>query len=117
MVEAGHESTFDWTQDNLGHENVGGSGWVQIYSLWYNPEDLASQAYNDLDGVRTCDVIVICAMNPHKYSGTLCEMGIALGCGHLVFIIGKNLDSNIFTWLPWVRVVDSVEEVIDALAS
>ena len=115
MVEAGHEITFDWTQDNLGQPEKGGDDWVQIYNLWYDPMGLAIQADNDLQGVKTADVIVICAMNPHKYSGTLCEMGIALGCGHDVYIIGNNLDSNIFTWLLWVRVVGSVEEVLDAL--
>lgn len=115
LMEAGHTITFDWTQDNLGHENVGGSSWVQIYGLWYDPKELGDQAYRDLHGVQTCDAIVICAMNPHKYSGTLCEMGIAVGLGHRVYIIGSCLDSNIFTWLPWVHVVDSVEEVIDAL--
>lgn len=115
LVEAGHKITFDWTQDNLGYDEPLGKDWVQIYSKWYNPADLADQAHNDLVGVQTCDAIVICAMNPHKYSGTLCEMGIALGCQHPVYIIGDCLDHNIFTWLSWVKVVDSVEEVIDAL--
>jgi len=117
LVEAGHEITFDWTQDNLGQVEKGGDAWVQIYSLWYDPIRLGMQAYDDLHGVQTCDAIVICAMNPHKYSGTLCEMGIALGLGHHVYIIGQCLDSNIFTWLPWVHVVENVEEVINALAS
>jgi len=117
LIAAGHVITHDWTIAELGHDHIGGPDWVQVYSKWYDPKELEAQARGDLIGVQTADAIVVCAINPHKYSGTLTEMGIALGCGHRVLIIGDNIDSNIFSWLSEVHVYGSVEEVIDALHS
>ena len=115
LVAAGHTITHDWTMHEEGNDVCLGDDWVEIYHKWYSPKTLEEEARGDLIGVQTCDAIVVCAINPHKYSGTLTEMGIALGCGHRVLIIGDNIDSNIFSWLSEVHVYGSVEEVIDAL--
>ncbi len=115
LVNVGHEITHDWTIHEMGaHESQQDTD-VQIGTHWYDPDELAHQALGDLRGVQTCEAIVICAINPHKYSGTLTEMGIALGCGRRVLIIGDCIDGNIFTWLPEVKVYPSLAEVIDAL--
>ncbi len=115
LKNVGHEITHDWTVHDMGRHESQEPTDVQIGAHWYDPEELARQALGDLRGVQTADVIVICAINPHRYSGTLTEMGIALGCGHRVLIIGDCIDGNIFTWLPEVKVYPSVAEVIDAL--
>ena len=115
LVNAGHEITHDWTIHEMGAHEPKQDTDVLIGTHWYDPEELARQALGDLRGVQTAEAIVICAINPHKYSGTLTEMGIALGCGRRVLIIGEHIDSNIFTWLPEVKVYPSLAEVIDAL--
>ncbi len=117
LMAVGHTITHDWTVHEMGaHESQLDTD-VLIGTHWYDPEELANQARGDLRGVMQAEAIVICAINPHKYSGTLTEMGIALGCGRRVLIIGDNIDGNIFTWLPEVKVYPSVAEVIDALHS
>ena len=115
LIADGHTITHDWTAHDVGHAEPGGPDWVEIYHQWYDPKELALQAAGDLLGVEFADAFVLCAQNSHKYSGALTEMGMALANVIPVYIIGRNLGSNIFTRLSIVEVYDTVEEVIVAI--
>lgn len=92
-----------------GHTVV--SRWLHLHGDTDDPRVLAIEAQNDVDDVRRADVLVLC--NLEKSEGKSVETGIALASGLSVIVIGQR--SNIFHYLPAVRVVESVDEALQAL--
>ena len=97
-----------------------------VISIWVGSKDvttdrgLMQQALIDYCGVKQAHALVIVlrdeeekylSSSPNRYV----EMGIALGMEIPVYIIGKARDDEIFHRLPWVKHVENVQEVIDAL--
>lgn len=86
---AGHVITYDWT----GDEQVS-----------------TQQAMNDLNGVLTADAFVLIAESHDvTYTGSLVELGIALGIGLPIYLLGDALmtsrdrqESCIFMHLPQI---------------
>lgn len=92
----GYDITFDWTRDPI--------------------EDWAERAKHDLDGVRRCDCLVVVALNPYHYRGTLGEIGAALALGKPVIIIGPCLNDFLFSFHPLVTRCNTVGAAIDVLS-
>ena len=96
-----------------------------VISVWTGSKDTTSdrslmqQAFIDYCGIQEADALVIVLNNEEEYlSGSpnrYVEMGIALGKQIPVYIIGKAREDEIFHRLPWIKHMESIEEVIDAL--
>lgn len=89
LIKAGHTITYDWTAD----EQVS-----------------TQQAMNDLNGVLTADAFVLIAESHDvTYTGSLVELGMALGIGLPSYLLGDALmtsrerqGSCIFVHLPQI---------------
>lgn len=104
LTEAGHDIISIWTQSKDTKSDLG----------------LMQQALIDYSGVKQAEALVIVLVDeedkylsssPNRYV----EMGIALGMEIPIYIIGTPRSDEIFHRLPWVKHVESVQEVIDAL--
>ncbi len=104
IIAIGHKITRDWTR----HEQ-----WD-----WDRPgvtERLARKySYQDVEGVRQADVFIMLTYNGLSMQGAYVELGVALGLGKLVYIVGER-PRSIFSYYPGVRVVESLEQVIEEL--
>jgi len=122
MLEArGHIITCDWTKHTLP-ENIEldrahkEKSFIKDYNWAKNGHK--TYAKEDLNGVRTCDVLV--AYMPDTdvfYKGAWIEVGIALGLDKKVIIIGKDV-TTVFLSLSNITVVSYKEEafsIIDSL--
>ena len=93
---------------------------LRVSSTWHGPDhpdttdpaELQRQARHDINGVTWADALII--LNLEKSEGKATEMGFALGLGMPVVAVG-NRSNNIFYHLPEVRIVDTIEEAINAL--
>lgn len=89
LIKAGHTITYDWTAD----EQVS-----------------AQQAMSDFNGVLTADAFVLIAESHDVvYTGSLVELGMALGIGLPSYLLGDALmtsrerqGSCIFVHLPQI---------------
>ena len=68
MEAIGHVITYDWTKS------------AQIDE---------TQAINDMEGVRKADAVIMLADQEVAYTGTLVEVGAALGLGKPVYVRGN----------------------------
>jgi len=104
LTVAGHAVTLDWTK----HEQFD----------WNKPREAERLAwkysYLDVEGVRSADVFIMLTYNGLSMRGAYVELGVALGLGKLVYIVGEQ-PRNIFSFYPGVRVVESLEQVIEEL--
>ncbi|SRR5216684_3101414 len=104
LTVAGHAVTLDWTK----HEQFD----------WNKPREADRLAwkysYLDVEGVRSADVFIMLTYNGLSMRGAYVELGVALGLGKLVYIVGEQ-PRNIFSFYPGVRVVESLEQVIEEL--
>jgi len=104
LTVAGHAVTLDWTK----HEQFD----------WNKPREAERLAwkysYLDVEGVRSADVFIMLTYNGLSMQGAYVELGVALGLGKLVYIVGEQ-PRNIFSFYPGVRVVESLEQVIEEL--
>src|SRR6266851_9941961 len=104
LTAAGHEVTRDWT--------------AQEHWDWDTPgatERLAwKYSYLDVEVVRQADVFIMLTYNGLSMQGAYVELGVALGLGKLVYIVGER-PRSIFSYYPGVRVVESLEQVIEEL--
>ena len=112
---AGHEIARDWTQ--------------HVPWDWNNPDEVAFRApgvaMEDYIGVMRSEVFVFLTPTDPEQAramiGAYVEMGIALGAScdpehsRYVYMVGKQY-YNTFSYLPYVHVVDTVEEVIANLS-
>jgi nucleoside 2-deoxyribosyltransferase len=89
----GHEITFDWTKS------------VEVAGLddgLVDPADRLAAAQNDLKGVHDCQ-LVIALVDHANLSGTLIEIGIAIGTGKSVWTVGEPDRRSVFYDLPFVK--------------
>lgn len=115
IEELGHTITYDWTCYETEYVPPHTEDAVIVYGSWVNKRELMEQSLDDCLGVSIADCLVVYAMNPHKYTGTCTEMGIAIHKRIPIYIIGHGLDHNIFTYHPLVTVYNTIEEVLDVL--
>lgn len=105
LTAAGHTITRDWT--------------VQEHWDWSTPgaaERLAWRAaYLDVEAVRQSEVFIMLTYEGLSMQGAYVELGVALGLGKLVYIIGEQ-PRNIFSFYPGVRVVETLDQVIEELS-
>lgn len=99
---AGHGITHDWTEIV---EEVGGAARDDIVT----PEKQRGFAEKDLEGVRTCDLLIMVA-SP-KLTGTLIETGAALAWGKPVWVLGEPERHSVFFHLPGVTKILSMQEL------
>ena len=96
-----------------------------VISIWTGSKDITSdrglmqQALIDYCGLQEADVFVLVLNNEDQYlagsPNRYVEMGIALGRQIPVYVLGKAREDEIFHRLPWIKHVDTIEEVINAL--
>ena len=109
---AGHTIARDWT--------------THIPWDWNDPEEVKRRApelaLQDWEGVLECDVFVFLIPKDQEQKvhmiGAYVELGIALGDSDVerkIYIVGDNY-YNTFAYHPFIQHVDTIEEVIDALA-
>lgn len=94
----GHQITVDWT--------------------WHERDDPGfptQYAVDDIKGVIACNAYVGIFKNGLSYKGALVEMGVALACGKMVFIIGHAIDSCLFVSHPSVQKFETELEFISFL--
>jgi len=60
-------------------------------------------------------VLLIVALDDYAYSGTVCELGIAIGRDTPVWIVGHGIDNCIFTHLPEVTKWETLDDVYQKL--
>ncbi len=125
MFEArGHIITCDWTNHIAPERNerVDGHGIFNKEYNWSKNVDWAQNGHKtyaeeDLEGVKTCDIIVAYMPDPDIfYKGAWIEIGIALGLNKMVVIIGKDI-TTVFLGLPNIVVVQYKEEAISYIDS
>jgi len=102
LLKAGHEITLDWTK---------------IDACKPYDEDIVGNtkiANEMILGIEDADVFVLI---PHSGGvGMYVELGIALGLGMPVCIITKDEFRSIFYCQPSVKILDSVDELIEEFA-
>lgn len=92
-----------------------------ITSYWHNT-DVNSQkskdyhypdkAQRDKDAVEACDVFIELVGDSGKSrGGRHCELGLALAWKKQIILIGGD-DDCIFTWLPGLTKIESIEKFI-----
>lgn len=102
---AGHVVTHDWTVcDDSG---LAGAALAEYH---------ARCAFEDLEGVRRADAVVVL---PHPDGkGLYCELGAALALGKPIIVVGDALDCHtIFLRHPLCRWVATDEEIVPVLES
>lgn len=73
VISKGNSITFNWT--DFEKEGDG-------------PEKMAQAGINDIEGVRSADVVVINMSDPeYAYRGTFCELGCALGLRKRIMLL------------------------------
>jgi len=102
---AGHEVTHDWTTFEGGANNKFVGKELKGF--------LQRSAAHDFTGVWNAQIFVL--LNDWKCGGAYTELGIALAIAGQVFVIGREKRDNIFFWLPQVRHVSSVAEMLEKL--
>lgn len=97
VIAAGHEITYDWTQDV---EKFGGDDPRKVPH-----EVMLRAATNDRQGVIDCDLFIL--MWSDLCFGAIVETGMALALHKQVWIIGdsEEIRFNVFWYLPEVRFV------------
>ena len=88
---------------------------VTIDWTWHEEDDPnypSQYAIEDIIGATSCDAYVGLFVNEVNYKGALVEMGAALACGKMVFIIGHAIDSCLFTSHPSVQKFENELEFI-----
>lgn len=111
LKDRGHEITYDWTQHEMTVDPEEGGDIIEIYGQHYSRTELGEQSVGDANGVNEADVVVIVAINNHRYAGAFTEMGISIGHGRPVYVIGHGMDYNIFIYHPLVQVFESMEDL------
>ncbi len=104
QIEAlGHQITWKWwttpdIPEKLGHD-----------------KELREQAINDLNGVRSADLLVV--VNSAKSEGKAVEQGLALGLGKPIIIVGNPAEhsANVFHYLPQFRWAPHVQAMLEIL--
>jgi nucleoside 2-deoxyribosyltransferase len=82
---------------------------------WGNETKLREQAKNDLEGVRSADLVVV--INSAKSEGKAFEQGVAISHGKPIIIVGKRGEhsQNVFHYLTEYRWVDDVNSMLEVL--
>ena len=92
----GHTITFDWTETI---EDIGPDVGHEFKTL--TPEFKRECGEKDLLGVTSCELII--ALIDHEHvTGTLIEVGIALGLYKEVWLVGTPVRDSVFYYLPQV---------------
>lgn len=100
----GHEITHKW--------------WIDEGKGYNGDEDHYRQcAINDFVAIQTADKVIILNTQPRgeETSGKAVEMGLAIAFQVPVVVVGEW--TNVFHFFPGVRLVDTLEEAIDALGN
>lgn len=109
LKEAGHEITHDWTL----HQDI---------RPFKDNADLAEYyAIRDLDGVRNADVFIF-LINQALSTGCATELGAALMLNLTfgkpdIFLIGNDLQNNLFYYHPNVMKCADIEDLLAKLVS
>lgn len=113
----GHTITCDWTK-HIAPEKITNAHDKGLFTKkydWSKNEDWAQNGHKtyaeeDLEGVRSCDVLVAYMPTPDIfYKGAWVEIGIAIALNKKIIIIGKEVFS-VFLSLQNIKVVDLKED-------
>ena len=90
----GHKITCNWTDHEEPKEDI--LEWNRKY------------AFDDILGVKKCDIFLMILEKDYNYKGAWVEMGMAIAYNKPIAIIGHAGDSCLFTNLPAVKVFDDL---------
>ena len=103
LTAAGHRITEPWWD----HRDVNG--------IDDEADELVDQAWRDLEGVDNADRFIL--LNLGKSEGKAVELGWALCRRIMVIAVGKRGEhsNNVFHYLPQIKWVSTIEELIEWL--
>lgn len=111
FVDAGFDVVSRWIDLHVPKpENSIELGWAEA-----NEEIMRREAYNDIEDVKECDVLVLMNIQPRNFesTGKAVETGIALILDKKVVLVGDK--TNVFHYHDNVTQVNGVTEAIDFL--
>jgi hypothetical protein len=116
LIAAGHEITHDWTRNETGDKMLAGDE-----AKLANIEETGKRAALDIQGVVACDAYVICTDNSKAGKGMYAELGAALALHTTsglpnIYLLGAMNHMSVFYFHPAVERLNSVDELIAALA-
>lgn len=95
----GHIITSFWHETDIGSRK----------SKDYHHPD---RAQRDLEGVKDCEIFIELVGDSNKSrGGRHCELGMAIAWHKQIILIGDD-DDCIFTWLPELTKIESIEKFI-----
>ena len=94
---AGHNILSQW------HNTIGKNSDANYHSQ--------DKAVRDLDGVNACEVFIELVGDTKSRGGRHCELGLAIAGKKKIILIGPD-DDCIFTWLPGLTKIESIEKFI-----
>jgi hypothetical protein len=116
LLDAGHKITHDWTRNETGDKMLAGNE-AKLADI----EETGRRAELDIQGVIDCDAYVICTDNTKAGKGMYAELGAALALNVTtqwpkIYLLGAMNHMSVFYFHPSIERLDSVEELITALA-
>ena len=115
LKAAGHTITHDWTTNETGAQMLGSRE-----SKLANIKEATRRATNDIRGVLSADVYVICTNNQDAGKGMYVELGAAIAVAESsvdfkVYLLGDMNHMTIFYFHPKVQRVESMEALLEDL--
>lgn len=101
LLDAGHTITFDWTVC------------PKVPSYEEDPELCRSISIDEVNAVKEADILIL--LDFHKGVGMYIEAGVALASDIPVYVVSPHSPRSMFFLHPLVTLVQSVEEVLDAV--
>jgi nucleoside 2-deoxyribosyltransferase len=95
LKEQGHEITCEW---------------------WKSKGPSVDEALKDIRGIENCDAIVGLFEKPFIYKGAILELGVAYAMKKIIIVLGKELDSMVFTLLPEFNKAKNLTQVLKYLS-
>lgn len=90
-----------------------------MVSLWHEEDkepayNSAPRAIRDMLGVERCDLFIEFIGDNASRGGRHCELGLALAWNKKIILVGSD-DGCVFTHLPYLARVDTVEDLLKSL--
>jgi nucleoside 2-deoxyribosyltransferase len=105
LEAAGHTITHKWWEVEVEVDE----------EQWRDPTMLQEQAFLDVAGVVSADVVVL--INSQKSEGKAVEQGIAIAHGIPILAVGVRgtVSKNVFHYLPCYEWVETLDDAVEML--
>lgn len=103
LEDKGHSITYDWTKYEKDISQMEEGEERQLVAI--------DASLKDYQGVVDCDVLIV--IDKPLCISTHTELGIALPIKKRVVVVHNEESRNLFFNLPFVHLVDTIEEAMD----